>query len=140
MFFWTCLFCEIFDCEHRKITAHELVERYYSSATIETQITPIQKNTENGTVSEEQEKEQELSSVGQTESIPIRSNQQTEKKEQGISNNNLEDYSCYYCEYKTNNEHDYQQHVARTHGRPAYPNKTEIEKLGLKPQGKSWEM
>src|SRR5919202_1364413 len=49
------LFCEIFDNEHSKITADELVERYYHI--------PI-KNTERGAFSEEQEKEQELSSLG----------------------------------------------------------------------------
>ena len=91
---------------------------------------------------EEQEKEQELSSVEQTEPYSVHSDQKTEKKEQGISNNkNLEDYSCYYCDYRTNNKDDYEQHVIIKHpGRPAYLNKAEIEKRGLKPQGKSWEI
>jgi hypothetical protein len=42
------LFCEIFDSEHSKITADDLVQRYYHI--------PI-KNAESGTFSEEQEKE-----------------------------------------------------------------------------------
>jgi hypothetical protein len=51
------------------------------------------------------------------------------------------DYSCYYCDYRTDNEHDYERHVVQTHeGKPAYPNKAEIEKSGLKPQGKDWEV
>jgi hypothetical protein len=74
------------------------------------------------------------------QSIPVHSDQQTEKKEQGISNIDLEDYSCYYCEYRTNNEEEYKQHVVLRHpGRLAYPNNPEVEKLGLKPQGKDWE-
>jgi hypothetical protein len=78
------LVCEIFDSEQNSITADELVERYYHPSII---------NTENGTVSEEQQKEQELSSLGQTESIPFHSDQETEEKEQGISNDNLKNYS-----------------------------------------------
>jgi hypothetical protein len=124
------LFCEIFDSEHNKITTDELVERYYYM--------PI-KNAESGTFSEEQEKEQELSSLGQMQSIPVHSDQQTEKKEQGISNNEVEDYPCYYCDYRTNNKDDYEHHVVLIHDKPAYPNKVEIEKMGLKLQGKDWE-
>ncbi len=64
------------------------------------------------------------------ETIPVHSDQQTEKKEQGLSNNDLEDYSCYYCEYRTNNEEEYKQHVVLRHpGRLAYPNNPEVEKL-----------
>jgi hypothetical protein len=51
-----------------------------------------------------------------------------------------EDYTCYYCDYGTNNEDNYQQHVIKKHhSKPAYPNKAEIEKSGLKAQGKKWE-
>jgi hypothetical protein len=40
----------------------------------------------------------------------------------------------------TNNKDDYEQHVIIKHsGKLAYPNKPEIEKLGLKAQGKDWE-
>jgi hypothetical protein len=125
------LLCEIFDCDHNKITADELVQSYYHTSI---------KDPENDLVSEEQEKEQEFSSVGQTEPYPVHSDQQTEKKEQGISNIDLEDYSCYYCKYRTNNEEEYKQHVVSRHpGRLAYPNKAEIEKSGLKAQGKDWE-
>lgn len=46
-------------------------------------------------------------------------------------------YSCYYCDYKTDNKHYYERHIILKHNHcPAYPNKSEIEKRGLKPQGK----
>ncbi len=121
---------EIFDCEQSKITADELVERYYHISI---------KNTESGTFSEEQQNEQELSSVGQKESYSVHSEEKIDEKEQGISNNDLEDYSCYYCDYMTYITKDYERHVANRHHLPAYPNKAEIEKRGLKAQGKDWE-
>ena len=47
---------------------------------------------------------------------------------------------CYYCDYKPYSKDDYEHHVVLKHpGKPAYPNKAEIEKQGLKPQGKEWE-
>jgi hypothetical protein len=46
----------------------------------------------------------------------------------------------YYCDYNADSKDDYERHVIMRHGRsPAYPNKAEIEKLGLKAQGKDWE-
>jgi hypothetical protein len=46
-----------------------------------------------------------------------------DEKEQGTSNNDLENYSCYYCDFRTNNKDDYEQHVIIKHpGRLAYPN------------------
>jgi hypothetical protein len=60
------------------------------------------------------------------------------------NNNTAEDsyYECYHCDsFKTEVESDYELHVVIKHpGKLAYPDKAEIEKLGLKPQGKSWEM
>jgi hypothetical protein len=141
------LFCEIFDYEHNKITADELVERYYhyhnnydgqTAPDTGADETPANNNSENQTILEEQEKEQELSSVGQAEPYSVHSDQQTEKKEQGISN--LGDYPCYYCDDRTNNKDDYERHIILRHNHcPAYPNKAELERLGLKAQGKSWE-
>jgi hypothetical protein len=47
---------------------------------------------------------------------------------------------CYYCDYKPDSKSDYEGHVVLGHGHSlAYPNKAEIEKRGLKPQGKDWE-
>jgi hypothetical protein len=60
------------------------------------------------------------------------------------SKNQLEEYNnylCYYCDYKTNNKYYYERHVVLRHDHsPAYPNKAEIEKRGLKPKGKEWEI
>jgi hypothetical protein len=49
-------------------------------------------------------------------------------------------YSCYYCDYTIYNKDHYERHVILRHSHsPAYPNRAEIEKRGLKPQGKEWE-
>jgi hypothetical protein len=59
------------------------------------------------------------------------------------------DYSCYYCnDFQTNNNvEDYERHVIlKRSGKPSdvnhpfYPTKADIERLGLKAQGKSWEI
>ena len=48
---------------------------------------------------------------------------------------------CYYCKYKPNSKDRYEQHIVLKHNHcVAYPNKAEIEKRGLKPQGKEWEI
>ena len=53
-------------------------------------------------------------------------------------------YSCYHngCDFHTNDEKDYHRHAVQKHtGIPVlYPTKAELEKYGLKPQGKSWEI
>jgi hypothetical protein len=50
-------------------------------------------------------------------------------------------YQCYYCNYEAKYNEAYDKHVVLTHpGRPAHPNKAEIEKRELKPQGKDWEV
>jgi hypothetical protein len=55
--------------------------------------------------------------------------------------NKIRDYSCYYCDdYKTYSKDHYERHVILRHDHcPAYPNKAEIQKRGLKAQGKDWE-
>jgi hypothetical protein len=53
------------------------------------------------------------------------------------------DFQCYYCDiFKTNSNDDYEDHVIMKHGQghPCYPSKADLEKLGLKAQGKSWEI
>jgi hypothetical protein len=48
--------------------------------------------------------------------------------------------NCYYCDYKPDRKDHYERHVILRHNHClAYPNKAEIEKRGLKPQGKDWE-
>jgi hypothetical protein len=57
-------------------------------------------------------------------------------------------FSCYHCDYfHTNSEADYQRHVMSNHQKtpsdvnhPCYPTKADIERLGLKAQGKDWEI
>jgi hypothetical protein len=73
------------------------------------------------------------------EPIRVYSNEKIGEKEQGTSNSHLEDYLCYYCEYKIDLTEEYERHVAKIHHLPAYHNKAEIEKSGLEPRGKDWE-
>jgi hypothetical protein len=56
--------------------------------------------------------------------------------------NDIEEYLCYYCkDFQTNNVEDYERHVINKHPKKrAYPAKVELERLGLKAQGKSWEI
>jgi hypothetical protein len=55
-------------------------------------------------------------------------------------------YLCYYCGkgngFQTNDETDYTLHVISKHGlgHPCYPCKLDLERLGIKAQGKSWEI
>jgi hypothetical protein len=62
-----------------------------------------------------------------------------------IPKNNIEElhYQCYYCDsFKTNSKDDYESHVINKHGlgHPCYPCKADLERLGIKAQGKSWEI
>jgi proteasome lid subunit RPN8/RPN11 len=52
------------------------------------------------------------------------------------------EFECYYCNhYKTNVKQDYERHVVLKHsGKPCYPSKVDLERLGLKAQGKSWDI
>jgi hypothetical protein len=51
-------------------------------------------------------------------------------------------FQCYYCDFKTNRNDQYEDHTINKHGQghPCYPSKADLEKLGLKAQGKSWEI
>jgi hypothetical protein len=53
-------------------------------------------------------------------------------------------FKCYYpgCEFQTDSEREYQKHGALKHQENPllYPSRYEIEKYGLKPQGKEWEV
>jgi predicted transcriptional regulator len=57
---------------------------------------------------------------------------------------NIKKYiECYHCDIlQTDIKKDYESHVINKHGlgHPCFPSKTDLEKLGLKPQGKSWEI
>jgi hypothetical protein len=58
-----------------------------------------------------------------------------EKTSQSLS------FSCYHCDnFHTVMQYDYEKHViTKHHDKLCYPTKADIEKLGLKPQGKEWE-
>jgi hypothetical protein len=53
-------------------------------------------------------------------------------------------YSCYHkdCDFHTDDEGEYRRHGAQNHHKNPllYPSKFEIEKYGLTPQGKEWEI
>ena len=53
-----------------------------------------------------------------------------------------EQFQCYYCGFKTNSNDKYEGHTIMKHGQghPCYPSKADLEKLGLNPQGRSWEI
>jgi hypothetical protein len=53
-------------------------------------------------------------------------------------------FECYHigCEFQTYNKLEYEKHGAQKHHKNPllYPAKAEIEKYGLNPQGKEWEV
>ena len=50
-------------------------------------------------------------------------------------------FDCYYCNYKTNTEDEYERHVITKHsGKPCYPGKADLEKFRIVGKGKSWEI
>jgi hypothetical protein len=53
-------------------------------------------------------------------------------------------FSCYHknCEFHTEDEREYRRHGALNHHKNPllFPSKFEIEKFGLEPQGKEWEI
>jgi hypothetical protein len=51
-------------------------------------------------------------------------------------------YNCYYCKnFRTTEERAYQCHVVNMHpGKPCYPSKMDLERLGIQAQGKTWEI
>jgi hypothetical protein len=56
----------------------------------------------------------------------------------------LSPFKCYHpdCDFHTNNEQDYEKHGVLNHQKNPllYPSKAEIEKYGLEPQGRNWEI
>lgn len=50
-------------------------------------------------------------------------------------------YSCYHCEgFHTDSQNDYERHMAKKHFKlPAYPSMADLQRHGLKAQGKDWE-
>jgi hypothetical protein len=50
-------------------------------------------------------------------------------------------YTCYHCEsFHTDSQNDYERHMAKKHFKlPAYPSMADLQRHGLKAQGKDWE-
>lgn len=50
-------------------------------------------------------------------------------------------FKCYYCEFTTDQDLDYQKHVVHNHhSKPVYPTIRYIQELCLKPQNKIWKV
>ena len=50
-------------------------------------------------------------------------------------------FDCYYCNYKTNIDKEYERNVITRHpNKLCYPSKTDFEKLSIVAKGKSWEI
>jgi hypothetical protein len=65
-------------------------------------------------------------------SIQNEQEQSTKLFDQGKTNNFLI-FKCYYCNYETNIEREYQCHVVLKHpGKLAYPSEIDLEKMGIK--------
>lgn len=79
-------------------------------------------------------------SQGQDVKKEPQSESETGNNTQEQSSSNFE-FSCYHCDrFQTDNQREYEAHNVLNHlGKCAYPNKAEIEKRGLTPQGKEWE-
>jgi len=156
------LFCEIFDNNKNKITIDELVRIYFNNPDSlfcfkEKQETIVDTDTDTDNhsnnnnfsktdVGEEQGTEQKITPDEYIETFNVHSTQKIEEKEQGISTYY---YSCYYCNdfQPTNEEAGYKNHIIIKHmlsssdkDQPCYSCKADIERLGLKAQGKNWEI
>lgn len=126
------LFCELFDDNKNKITIDELVSTYYQNPSTRFcfREDKYEESLNDDRGGDEQQKEQESSSVEQTEVFDIRSTQKNEENEQRISTY----YSCYYCNdfQPTNEEAGYKNHVILKHmlsssdvNHPCYPCKAD---------------
>jgi hypothetical protein len=79
-------------------------------------------------------KSQQILEVG-VKSIQNEQEQFTKLFDEGKSNNFII-FKCYYCNYQTNIELDYERHVVFAHPeKPCYPSKPDLNKLGLDAKG-----
>ena len=130
---------KLLDQNEKEITEDELAERYYGSPErffeSEGINLPISKGT--NITNESQENTENLHDLEYSLIEPY-------NKIGGLEQPPKFLYSCYHrdCDFQTNIEPDYERHWGQKHtGIPVlYPTKTEIEKYGLKPQEKSWEI
>jgi hypothetical protein len=125
--------------DNKEISIEELTEIYYSNPK---DFFNVQKED----VSDEYSINDKIASESQEElnknKQSIKPNRETSEKlfDSTKSNNFL--YSCYYCtSFETNDRIQYESHVVLKHPkRLSYPSKAFLEKHGIQPKGKTWEM
>lgn len=130
---------KILDHEGKEISEEELAERYYKDPErffeSEGFGLPISQNLD--ITNESQENTANIHK-------PEGSDPQSSNKIGGQNHPPKFLFSCYHrdCDFHTNDEPNYRRHWGQNHtGIPVlYPTKTEIEKYGLQPQGKDWEI
>ena len=134
--------------DNREISIGELVETYYNKAenyfqapTYTANNNPDQKEVVSDEYLQNGEIASELQIKSKYDTGYIHSSPETCEKlfDDHKSNNFL--FPCYYCDYESNVEYDYESHVVMKHpGKLAYPSKAYLERLDIQPKGKSWEM
>ena len=125
---------------------HSLANHILNSTSETTDIFNNNNNTEitrnglenyNIPVKDEQEPPKNNDVVSEDPETPIEPTQPTQRTRPSS-------YSCYHigCNYHTDNEQEYRNHGGNKHTKNPllFPSKFEIEKYGLKAQGKEWEV
>ena len=130
---------KLLDQDEKEIIGEEIVERYYRNPErfFESEGINLPISKDYNITNESQGKSENLQDLEQSHS-------ESYNKIGGLDQPPKFLYSCYHrdCNFQTNIEPDYERHWVQKHtGIPVlYPTKTEIEKYGLKPQGKNWEI
>jgi hypothetical protein len=125
---------------------------------LETEIKVIQEGEESGSdrsdwtdlglgkhieASTNEHKEIEETAISEHDSVPKNSHADSPHVSKA-THPTLVSYHCYLnnCDFQTNDEPEYRRHWGHKHkGIPVlYPTKAELEKYGLKAQGKEWEI
>jgi hypothetical protein len=134
--------------ENEDKTVEEIVDNYYPEFTL-----PYDINDKKDILTDQSK---EASSSEEYRLVVENNNKLQDIREQDVKNFNdssgisnklfLEEernkiiYSCYYCDYTTENTLEYEGHVVQKHPEKlAYPDMTTIKKHGLISQGKPWE-
>jgi hypothetical protein len=129
--------------DNREISIEGLVDAYYNWPENYFQARTIsdQKEVVSDEYLQNGEIASELQIIAEEDTGYIHSSPEScEKLFDGHKSNNFL-FSCYYCDYHTNVECDYESHVVMKHpGKLAYPGKAYLERLDIQPKGKSWEM
>ena len=129
--------------ENKEISIGVLVETYYNNPEdyFQSPASTATNHSDQKEISDEYLRKSEIASELQIKSDNdtgyIDSNPETCEKlfDDRQSNNFL--FPCYYCDYRTKIEDDYQHHVVLKHpGKLAYPGKAYLERLGIEAKGK----